>query len=1808
MSCEEERRSPGLEAVIQKLEESLLHPEDISGERSLTVQVDEGEAGGTAIPIFTRIRQIITSNLAGGEEALAGASSEICEMEESRTVGEQPSSSQLDQLPIKCSGDKQRVHLESAERQKRLEQDLNIEIQKRSSQLQEEQMRCASLSQVNSMLREQLDQAGALNRELAESLWTAQEELVLCETRLQREQKTAVSRSDREQAGIRAVWRLAASLRSEFTQFRTFTDRTLSGMLGECAAVSRHLRAACTGLDARLAEEHVCSRVTALETQLREKLKEAMQLQAGWDAQKVQLNSRIQEMTDAVKHLQSQSSEKDAGLSGTQAPGDGWTRGAEEGLLTEIHNLHKILSHIHQLVSSHGDSSGSKTASASPLCTLEAVQKTLSKHQAESQELHTRLEAAQVQVDTLRDQLLEEGVEQMISRVQSGGQEVKDDSMSHCCALEPISNQENLEELLSGLRREVRSQSVELEAQRRSTLDLQRQRDLLRQQREELETQLAQQRTEAQRGEKSLQELDRKHSDLRRELFLIKEAFSQITLQKELLENDKAGLSEALTKMESQLAAKDCALAKLQNQEADLKDTVVKMAALSEGLAKDKVALSRIVMQTEGEKGELDERRREAVAERTTARERAARAQKEMTNLLAEKQVLESSHGHLQDLCQKLEAEQDLLLEEKAGALKMHSQVKRQMQALQEELGSCRKELEEKTAAVKRVTQDREEQAKDKAALEVRLNSAERKACVLTQGLADLRAERESLEKALFESQELSASLEAEVTRLEGRRNSLILANEALTRDAAQRRGDAERELAEAAQQKSQLEEKLAQVARNALLVLSNKEQIHREQMETERMQREQQCSELAALQDQAEEQLHRQCEELRMSSQRELQQVQEELARTQKEFSQSLLQAESEKQQALSLMEAERAALTERMESLQKDVTRADLEIEHIRRDAVSKQEQDKSSITALQLQLQDLQTQLERSLDSHQQAHKSFTEQVKELNEEKEHAQQELRTLQLRLQEAEESLAKGHRDLTEAHREIGDSAQEQNNLRKEALDLRRHLNDETSMREAIRAANHQLRALIKKAERDKSSLKQALEQQEQKWIVLEECKNSVQQEAATLRSSMRELEKTHLQSCRELQELRRQVKMLEGENSRQTVELLKVQARVCHEEQKEEEARQEAFTLQQRLLECEAVKEAALNEVAGLQRCVRELETAEERSRRLQQDLQQTEQRYKEAAAQLEASRTQIEELSVLLGLCENKAQGLEEQLVLSDAKYKEVEHRLAELLSALRCTISVNHGSRSCSPSPWKRQLHVKGGESEAEGSFPSSSEEELSVKNVKNALQGLLQELRDAQREKDETKAQVVVLSQEVKELKDSHEVLTTQLLQLQRSVKQSEKGQEEMAEQLVRAHTSLSLQQDLADRSEKDKRALEAELAQLKGRLEVLQGLESSANAEVRKHKESLEAAESRASSLEVSQHTLEGEMQRAQLRAAELEAEAAALQERLTDTRRKLSESEDRCAALQVNEQRQAAVLARAEQQESQLREKTHKLSNSLNDLSRRSEGLQEQMTELQRALVSSEQDRRLLQERLDKTWDALSESQRLKHALTEERQSLQKAQEDSELKISELENNNRVLKESLKQQQDAELCTSHQLHNEKDQLKEKLRLLQTSMQKLQQEKAEMEPILTRLSKDKSVLRKTLEKVEMDRLRKQEEAASAARDRAQLEQRVHSMEQQLAEKQDALQTLQSQVSHLEHSHAQRFLEVTAYHHKELEEERARLKDSQLRAEFALDSREAAHQQRVRCLEEQVLALREQLDQESRRRQAYFNQMLQPGRQ
>ncbi len=51
---------------------------------------------------------------------------------------------------------------------------------------------------------------------------------------------------------------------------------------------------------------------------------------------------------------------------------------------------------------------------------------------------------------------------------------------------------------------------------------------------------------------------------------------------------------------------------------------------------------------------------------------------------------------------------------------------------------------------------------------------------------------------------------------------------------------------------------------------------------------------------------------------------------------------------------------------------------------------------MSVLRSELQDLRTQFEESLNSHENTKKSLTEQVRELNQQREHAQQEVRTSQ--------------------------------------------------------------------------------------------------------------------------------------------------------------------------------------------------------------------------------------------------------------------------------------------------------------------------------------------------------------------------------------------------------------------------------------------------------------------------------------------------------------------------------------------------------------------------------------------------------------------------------------------------------------------------------------------------------------------------------------------------------------------------------------------------------------------------------------------
>ncbi|XP_061895361.1 rootletin-like isoform X3 [Entelurus aequoreus] len=934
------------------------------------------------------------------------------------------------------------------------EQNLNATICSKAAQLDEGQRRCARLSHVNSVLREQLEQAGTVNQALAETWREARQDAAQSEARLCKEQEsppptsqTASSRPSRQQARVRALWRQAASLRSTFTQLRGFADRTLADMRGECAAASQQLHAVCQNLQSRGTQESASSGTEAwtLERQLKTKLREAMQLQGRWDAEKVVLNSRVVELADAVEHLCSLNSEKDAALTSLQSSLDTMEtrrtedRAAMETLRAENRALQNMICNVHKLVAGEVECAASEGRSPPPNTTLMAVQSALSKHQKQTQHLGGRLDAASEEVDALRGQLqrsdcarreLETRMQEVMEESQEALKECLRERDSARSSLEVISSEKcGVEQRLLGVQQEADSLRGELEALRGMSSDLQRQRDLLQQQREDAELQLTRQRTEAQRGERSLEELEGKHSDLRRELVTVKEALSGVTLEKEVLLEDKASLALALSKMECHSAAQESGVTKLQNQEADLKDSLAKMAALSEGLAKDKVELSRLLLQAEAEKAQLSDGRRQAEADRASSRDEASRLQREKMNLLLEKKALESSHRHLQALRHKLEEDLDLLQREKARILEQHSQVSRQMQSVSEELHHCRKQLEVHHAALKKAGADKEELAKDKAGLEVRLSAAERTTFGLVQELQVLRAEKQSLETSLFQSHELSSSLEAECGRLEAERRSMLSANEALTRDVAQVRLDAEHQLAQAAQERSALEEKWVQVERNALQSLKSRDEQHREQLEAQRRLKEQQCAALTEQLRAGSEASDARSRKEAQQAQEEAQQAQKELLRVQQQCKQILLQAESEKQEALS----QKAAMVQEMSGLQQNLDSATTELQRARSDALAAQEQNKKEVSALRCETDKLRTEFQASVNSHEVAERGRCQQVRELGQQNQVAQQEVSALQRRVTELEER-ERHSRELlqaTEAEQQVRDQKHQEVTVR---------------------------------------------------------------------------------------------------------------------------------------------------------------------------------------------------------------------------------------------------------------------------------------------------------------------------------------------------------------------------------------------------------------------------------------------------------------------------------------------------------------------------------------------------------------------------------------------------------------------------------------------------------------------------------------------------------------------------------------------------------------------------------------------------------
>ena len=126
-----------------------------------------------------------------------------------------------------------------------------------------------------------------------------------------------------------------------------------------------------------------------------------------------------------------------------------------------------------------------------------------------------------------------------------------------------------------------------------------------------------------------VEQLEGKQSLLKEEVVQLKEQLSRALLDKEVTEQEMSHVSEVLSKSELQKAELELDVNKMRSEEVALRDALVKLQSLNEGLGQDKIELNKIIKNMEADKSSLSNEKRELEVEKNSIRQELIRVEQE---------------------------------------------------------------------------------------------------------------------------------------------------------------------------------------------------------------------------------------------------------------------------------------------------------------------------------------------------------------------------------------------------------------------------------------------------------------------------------------------------------------------------------------------------------------------------------------------------------------------------------------------------------------------------------------------------------------------------------------------------------------------------------------------------------------------------------------------------------------------------------------------------------------------------------------------------------------------------------------------------------------------------------------------------------------------------------------------------------------------------------------------------------------------------------------------------------------------------
>ncbi|XP_043473527.1 rootletin isoform X3 [Leptopilina heterotoma] len=1737
--------------------------------------------------------------------------------------------------------------------------------------LSEERRRCDKLLQLNTSLKDQLEESHQTNETLTNDLqklsneWDSmREELLIKEDEWKEEELAFNEYYTSEHNRLLNLWRNVVSVKRLFSDVKSSTERDLSKLRNEISIASNFMVSACTST--KFAVKMQMAAAQPITPQSFQQIQSASDLKAEIASMKQQFDlaqgeirmkdERIQQLLKELQSLEERCGEAESGV--TQA-----IRMQEdiEILQTALKDIaHAVIQdaesrnaennqpppHIHLSPSipippkSPKRGTRSATTPAFAESTISAVQAALHKYQLSIHELQVKLQTNKEQLSLTRKQC--ESAEDATLQLEGKITEIMsqlDASRSQCLQLNQEKDilQKNLDSIrseknaLDRNRLEITNMMETLNSDydklQKSNNKLQKLCENLDDEKMYLQDELGRILKEAELREQTLRLEEERSSKMREEILTLREELSRTSLDRDMLEQQKLETDSLISQIEKSKGDVELELEQILLEKSDIQEMLSKMESICVNHEEDKARLQDEIKKLNEEKEKVASQCTDQQGDLSSLKKELLQAEQNRLDLESEKVSLHEKIKVLEIEKEKVEIELGQVSRERSDLSNQLSILARKKETLNEELMRLRQRLEQANEMNARINRNLEDLVKDNEEKQVILEASEKELQRLQEQLASVRSEKETLEGVLFDTQSNLETTHVKKTQLEKDQQDLLIKQESLKGQISRLTKELENSEKRAQDMKYTLTQQSEnQEAEFQQIILNLKKQSEdsirklneeKEQIRVSLEKRLQQnVSQLNSEKDGEIAQLEKNVQEMQMHVETVCQQHEE-----------VLLRAENDKQQALLIAHHDQQALVEKLEGVYRELEEEKGSLDRLRREAATRADQDRINLNQLRDEFNRLKTRSEEMKLKGDEEKIKLELKMEEVIKEKDSAQREVEELQVQLHMTEDKVDSLQNLLHENDRKLKEAENTIESCRKELVDIRRQLTDSNFEKDKYSSTNKELREYVKRIESEKREQNRALEEGHQKVAALEDMKTTLDAERTRLQANIRDMEREITQLQQQLRFTQDELQKSHSMNSTAQNEEKELQGRLANEIEERERLQLQLHQVKKQVVDLDNSLENTRQEFAKLraradeederwrgreQELLIRLEDSRCRERKLE------DQKHNLEVCLADASQ-QIQELKARLGGSEGRVRALDAQLGQLEVLKKEVEQKLSSVGTTLRRIAgiqldgSVNMPFKITSPSrrwsPVRMQDHGNAGRDIVLDVDPEV---------VRKGVRSLMQQVAQIERERDDYFTEIENMKKQLMEAGDNSNktdmklnnlLINIRTMQEEKNVLESKLSQKDAVcqAQMEALHHKTSEVEHLRERVTTLELTVSSETeekSQYEDKLEKLKQFTSKLEFEKRSLQDELGKTEARATKLELQRMSLEGDLQRLQMILQEKEAHIQKLHERSEAQTRTMTTLEERCGSLNSTIEQLNQTLQRSSNTESDLRNEINSLQRNLMEITVASQSNNDKLKQSQKQVSNLENERRILTERLESAQQAVGELRRNNQTLGDQNVRLQNEISNNEvvrsgleaqLRLSNWPHEERTNKEEelVRQVQSAQRDRS-ELKGKVDALHDKVKHLESDKRNLERQLASIRPGSVR---SKSYERP--EKAHVELLGSCATIENLEQENRDLRLRIRRLETQLSEKEAELLRVKSINIH---SHSS--LDLSRTRSSELE----RLRAAQLQAEKLLEAREQSHRQQVLRLENQIQLLRDQLNQEIKRRQLYVYRSTQAGRE